>query len=554
MVKRVVNNYQPVDLSQYEQKSALVWSTNNIRLPKGAPWNFQHRRWQVKIFDDAPNSLVVIKPTQIGMTTLMLCKMLHFATYNNVRVMYTLPRQDDVYDLINGRVDTMFKDSPRLSDNLGSVDNVRLKVYLKSYIHFMESTVTPRMLDVDLLINDEVDMSNQDNLEQYIARLDASDYKMHWRISTPTTKGFGIHAMYDASNKNTWLVKCPRCGKHQKLDWDTNVRHANSETWIACAECDKQLDVETIQAGQWVPEFPSREAIGYSVSQLMVTSISPNALWDDFKRMRTKNFFNLRLGEPYEPASGAITKALIYDKCFNDTHSKQTSGSGYFLGADQGNDIHVAIGKVDGETLKIVYMEVIPFEQGFDKLKQLMDRFQIKKAVVDALPNRHSSNSFVKSYKGRRAVVAFYTQADTTYKENPNELEVSINRSVSFDYLFEKIQSGHVQIYGSRSNLSSELRTAVSHLTNMRRGEVVSSTKMGGEKTEVSWMNVGADHFAHAINYLNIAADLGGYDRGFRVVDLDSNEKKEETIRQSVIPSHFALGRALAGATRRLAR
>lgn len=213
---------KPTELhaDELEKESALFWSIRNIRLPKGMAWDFSNRAWQAQIFDDPTDDLVVLKPTQVGMTTVMLCKMLHFATYNNVRAMYTLPRQDDVYDLVNGRLERIIADSPTLSSRIGTIDNVRFKTYGQSYLHFMESSVTPRMLDVDILVNDEVDMSNQDNLEQYVARLDASLHRIKYRISTPTIPNFGISSLYDDSDQKRWLVKCPSCNHYQELDWE----------------------------------------------------------------------------------------------------------------------------------------------------------------------------------------------------------------------------------------------------------------------------------------------------------------------------------------------
>ena len=106
---------------------------------------------------------------------------------------------------------------------LSNVDNVRLKVYGSSYIHFMESTVPPRMLDVDLLINDEVDLSNQDYLEQYIARLDALLRPCLENIHADHTQLWNTRGI-ERSTKNTWFVKCPR--------W---VRPRSSSGTLICA-------------------------------------------------------------------------------------------------------------------------------------------------------------------------------------------------------------------------------------------------------------------------------------------------------------------------------
>ena len=52
------------------------------------------------------------------------------------------------------------------------------------------------------------------------------------------------------------------------------MRHKGGDTWLSCTQCDKRLEPEVIQDGRWVSEYPGRDIVGYSVSQLMVTSIS----------------------------------------------------------------------------------------------------------------------------------------------------------------------------------------------------------------------------------------------------------------------------------------
>lgn len=522
MVKQAVTSTGvKLDRDKLEQDSALFWSISNIRLPKGMSWDFGQRAWQTQIFDDKAEDLVVLKPTQVGMTTVMLCKMLHFATYHNVRAMYTLPRQDDVYDLVNGRLESMISDSPVLSSRIGMIDNVRLKTYGSSYLHFMESSVTPRMLDVDILVNDEVDMSNQDNLEQYIARLDASAYNIKYRISTPTVPGFGISALYELSDQKRWLVKCTGCNHYQELNWDRNIMRSRGEIRLSCEKCSKTITPEDISLGRWVAMYPSRTTSGYSVSQLMTTSIPLERLAKDYDSMRPKNFYNLRLGQPFSQESTGFSKDTIIEKCFNSGHSKTNSGSGLFIGADQGNDIHVVVARKNGAEYQIVYLDIIPLQKGFDELEALFYRFNARKMVIDGLPNRHSALSLVNKLPAGRARVVFYTRMDQYIQEMPGSPQVNANRSISFDLLHEKITQGQVQFYGTRMAADKMTRVAMSHLTNIKRQEVRQKLQIGGEKIEMSWINTGADHFAHALNYMLIAGESSG-NASFKVVNMDA--------------------------------
>jgi hypothetical protein len=530
----VATQFEPTDIRKYEEKSPLIWSIKNIHLPKNDKWDFKHRGWQRQIFDDTSQRLVVIKPTQIGLTTLMICKMLHFAAHNKVSVIYTLPRGQDVSDLVNGKFTPIANNSPAVANLIHGVDNVRQKHFGESLLHFMESNTQPRMTSADLLIHDEVDMSNQDNLEEYVGRLDASKYAMRWSISTPTLEDVGIHRMYTMSDQKYWEVTCSRCGLGQELDWDDNIRHHGNNTWLACKSCEQEIVPDQIQNGKWISRFPERlrnkdTAIsGYSVSHLMVTSIPLSKLWEESKTMDIKRFYNIRLGKPYTPSTSAITRHLIYNNCINDTHEHENAGSGYFLGADQGNEIHAIVGRAEGDSIRIVHMEVIPLAEGFAGLHRLMKQYKIRRAVVDASPNRHSVLEFTEAYGKGKVLYAFYTNVVEAYKLHNTEPQVNINRGASFDALLAKIQTGKIHLYGTRNSVGNEVRRFIDHMVAMKRDVIKSVTNMGVHKAEVTWVNSGADHYAHAMNYLQIAVDSSVSAGAITIVNIGENRTENK--------------------------
>jgi len=521
-------NYEPrdvptLDFRKHEDISPFLWSVNNIYLPKGAKWDFSDRAWQIDIFDDMSPTTAVIKPTQIGLTMISVCRYFHFALRHSARLMYTLPRQDDVSDLVNSRVDEMIATSPVLASSLQSIDNVRMKKIGDSFMHFMEASVPPRMLDVDYLVNDEVDLSDQGHLEQYISRLDASKYGEHHRLSTPTIDNFGIHALYQQSDKKVWMIKCPACGIEFEMDWDQNIRDKDGRAWYACAKCDKVLSKETIQGGNWVQTGPSGASVsGYSISQMMTTYIPPEKLLVQSKIMTRKNFYNLRLGKPFTSSVGNISRAVVYDNCFQSKHPHEGSGFGYYLGCDQGNVLHVAIGKLEEGVMKIVHLEEIGFDDGFGRLGELMRKYRIRRGVIDALPNKHSAMSLIKNHKGK-LYAATFVDGGEIYKMKENEQRVLIHKPDGYDNLQEMISSGMIQFYGSRSIVDDTTREAVLHLGNMRRDEVERKSSFGGAVTRIAWVNTGPDHFADAILYLTIAADSRG-GSGFSVVQIGKRD------------------------------
>lgn len=514
-----------IDFKKYENESTLIWLVNNVKLPKKLPWAFEDRPWQIEIIEDKSKYITCRKPTQIGMSTVFLGKMLHFADTHTCRAMLTLPRQDDVYDMVNSRLSEIIRESPYIRSKIGQINNVRMKEFGDSWLHFAEMSVEPRMMDVDWMVNDEVDLSNPLYLEQVNSRMDASKYGYHHKIGTPTIDGYGVDSLFELSDKKHWVVKCRYCLHEQHLTWDENIAFSDKDgAFYKCARCSQKITSEDIRNGQWI-QFGSPKAFysGYQINHLMVPMINPNKLWAESKTMSPKSFYNLRLGMPYTPTSGSITSEFVRENCFNSYHSWEVAAGKdkkYILGADQGNEIHVVVGHVDhNERISIVFATKLSFEEGFAELEKIVRRYNISMAVLDALPNHHSARQLADRL-GTRMKVAYFTKMDAKYKTLDGQ-RLHINKTDAYDYLVELISSGKIQFPepSPRSNLL--VNEIVSHMSNMRRDIIESKTRTGAELTTHLWKSVGKDHFADAMVYAIIAADiLVGSKTDLKIIDI----------------------------------
>lgn len=515
-----------VNLQQFEKESELIWLVNNIKLPKGAAWGFENRPWQIDIIEDKSKQIIVRKPTQIGMSTVFLGKMLYFTDMYQCRAMYTLPRQDDVTDMVYSRLQEVIQESPYIGNRMGDVDNVRMKRFGKSWIHFAEMSVPPRMMDVDWMINDEVDLSNQEHLEMAASRMDASQYSYRHRISTPTIENFGIDALFQLSDQKHWVITCGYCSHEQVMDWGDNVIFDKGEAHYVCAKCRGPISADDIREGRWIAMGNTKsELSGYQISHLMVPYISPNKLWIEYKTMGPKNFYNFRLGLPYTPSSGAITKDLLSNNCLAKQYERElvaTSKSAkYVIGADQGNVITYAVGKIDEETntVDVVSLGEIPFDNGFEELRKIMQRFGIRRGVIDALPNHHDSMKVAEAYGGRVSV-AYFSAIKDIYRLQ-DSVKLHINKTDGYDSLLSAIVEGRIQFYNNGERIEDWVDRAMSHLSNMRRDVVQVVNRATGKTTTHQWKNTGPDHFADAILYMNFAAELAiGDQRELTVIDL----------------------------------
>lgn len=501
-------------------QTTIEWAVNNIRLPKGAKWDFQDRKWQLDIINDQSKKIVCRKPTQVGMSTVFLIKMLHFADENTCRLLYTLPRQDDVYDMVNSRLHDIISESPYISSAISEIDNVRMKKFKKSWLHFIEMSVPPRMLDADWMLNDEVDLSNQQFLQQAISRLDASQIGVHHQISTPTIDGFGIDALYALSDQKQWFVKCGYCNHEQVMTWELNLEVHRGEVFYKCARCGNKIYPEDIRDGRWIATGDtSNEISGYQISQLMVPSLTPRKLYNEWRTIERKTFFNYRLGLPYTPSSAAFDREHISTKCVSSDIKRETHRMSdeavYVLGCDQGNVLHYCVMKVHKEHSEIV---LVGTTEDFDYIGQIARLFNIRYAVLDALPNHHTAMQLANDFPVKFRL-AYFGNVDKIY--NVKENRVYINKTDAYDMLLQRFVDVGILFYAEGSQLSPEVNTAIAHICNMRRDIETQTSRIGGTLSFHTWKCVGPDHYADAVLYAMIASDMAVSRGRLEIYELD---------------------------------
>jgi DNA-directed RNA polymerase subunit RPC12/RpoP len=514
-----------INLKQYEKDSQLIWLVNNVQLPKGLSWQFEDRPWQVQIIEDRSKYIVVRKPTQVGLSTVFLGKMLYFADTNQVRCMYTLPRGDDVSDMVHSRLQEVITESPYVRERMGDIDNVRMKRFGKSWIHFSEMSVPPRMMDVDWMVNDEVDLSNQEHLEQAASRMDASAFGYRHQISTPSIEGYGIDALFKLSDQKHWVISCAYCSHEQILSWEDNVvNDEKNGTRYVCAKCTNNLYPDDIRDGRWVSMGNENSTLsGYQISHLMIPYINPQKLWIESKTMTPKNFYNFRLGLPYVPSAASLTKESVYSATLTESYQREQfsiDSSKYILGADQGNTITYSIGKItDNGSIKIVCLGEISMDSGFDELSKIAARFNIRFGVVDALPNHHSALKLAQQSGGRLSI-AYFTNITDTYRMLDAE-KININKTDAYDALVMAINNHKIKFYYNGANPDYWVDRAVTHITNMRRDTVQTMGQFGVKTVKNLWKNIGPDHFADAILYMYVAAEIAiGQNNSLLAIDL----------------------------------
>lgn len=527
-------------VADISEKSPFVWGVSYIALPKGSVWSFDDRKWQVEILEDLHPRIVVEKPTQIGLTTIATIKGLWFISHFKSRAMYTLPRRDDVTDYVATTLDPIIEGSEFLSVRMGRTNNARMKRIGDSFYHVTEASVTPRMLPVDILINDEVDMSDQENMEQFLARLDASKYKYHYQFSTPTVSGFGINSEYDRSDRRVWIVTCSRCSHEQELDWDEQLVRDAVEPYLACNKCRDAILPGDITDGRWVITNPGAEAHGYHVSHLMLPYTRPiSDLLREEKVMDKKTFYNLRLGRPWVPIGGSMTSSLFRDHAFRNGHAMMAhreNGYRYYLGADQGNEIHVVVGRVPvgGDKIEIVYAEHIKPRRGedqFERLGAIARMFDVDFGICDANPNRTSIYNLSKELHGKlgAADIGSYSYPFKWHGfTGSSAYKLTVDRTDMLDGLRDDIASEKISLWGDWESRPYIVREIIRHCSSLKRDTETRRLQSGGETVVGVWRKTGEDHYAFAISLCRIAAVIAPNMSKFDFAVVGDSDNKEE--------------------------
>lgn len=513
------------ELNKNTDKVPFLWIVSNIKLPKNAKWSFARRRWQIPIINDLSKNIVVIKPAQVGLSTIMSAKMLWTGYHVPMRIAYTLPREKDLNDLVPTRFNPMIDNSEILQEVSGKVDSVRRKQIGDTYIHFLEASIEPRMLDIDMLINDEIDLSDQNVLDQFKARLYASPYKIRYQLGTPSIPNYGISDLIRNSDWKIWHVKCPYCEKWVPFDedWLGLLKVTKHRIYYGANCCDKCKDIgfspEDISAGQWIAQNPSHPVSGYQIVRTVDATMSAQDLYLTWKDTRNeRNFYNFALGLPYVAGGLNLSKEQVLSNCVETDLERIEYGERdetYYIGLDQGNVLHVVVLKEgEGEELELVYADVLEDRSGnpFRMADKILSNFPKNYTVFDLLPNRHSAleiirrrkNTWGATFQGRiKTSDRFFEQSKT------DENLVSIQKNDALDYLIENyIQKGKLRFYTNKGESDRTVGEVAQHLANLQRTTKSRKLFSVGSQTIAVWESSGPDHFAMALVYALTAYNL----------------------------------------------
>jgi hypothetical protein len=516
----------------------LTWTMlHRRRLGPGRLFDLTQHRYLMEIYRDQAEEIVVIKAGQVGVSEYAISWVLWAADMRGATGLYVFPTDTHVSDFSAARLGPAIEPevSPYLADlvvaaqgnSKRGADRVGLKRVRNRFIYFRGAKVQPdgrapqlRSIDADVLVLDEYD--EMDRRAPAIARerLGHSAIAETRLISTPTFANVGVHAEYLASDQRSWHVRCMACGRWQDLtiddlvvEWDDLGRpvawheDGDGKPFLACRACGGEMD--RLGRGGWVAAYPGRAAHGYHLSRLfapqraLVVLLDALGSTDESERQQV---YNQGLGLPYRSPTSMSLDDETLDRCRRE-YGLAIGDEEPVMGVDVGRALHVVVREtLEGGERRARFIGEVP---NFEDVTQLMNLHDVRRCVVDALPETRKAREFQAEH-GRGVVwLAYYSgqragsQKEAAARWNEGEGTVTLDRTRTLDAtlgLFATAARGEVG--NTLPANARDLRDYYAHLKAMER---VFRDGTDGNQVAV-YVESGPDHYAHAENYCMAAA------------------------------------------------
>jgi hypothetical protein len=497
------------ELARPETRAAseplALWAQRRIRLD-GRPFRFEGHAYLRAIYDDPAGHIVLCKAAQIGGTTWAILRSLH-ACLGGLNVIYFFPTRTDVLEFSKSRVGPLLASNPFLARLMTETDTAGLKRIGSAHLYLrgMQSPVGMKSVPADMLVFDELDEASPDAKALARERLAHSDYKRIIELSNPSIPHYGIDENYQQSDQRHWTVKCAACGTWTAPDKAFPVvlgqevriiqEREDGTFYRACPQCAHELDLD---AGEWVADYPGRPIHGYRISQLHSAKVDPGEILRDYRTTRfPERFYNLKIGMAWADTQNRVDKGTVLGLC-GDRMMLDQSADACTMGIDTGKDLHVVVSrwlpKGNGKR-EVIYLGIC---REYVELDELMKRFAIRRAVIDALPEIHATRAFALRHRGKVWLNYFQEAQRGSYRWDTDQWIVQENRTEAMDASRQALRRGDL-VLPRRGALVEEFAEHVASDVK----QLVEDEDTGAKSYR--YVRTGTNHFSLALTYDSIA-------------------------------------------------
>ncbi len=484
--ERIVGDVQPLG----------EWALNLPVILDGRPFTFDRHEYLLEPYADTHPDQTFQKAAQLGLTSLAMLRAIYGARYKGLKgVLYLFPSRSDVIDFSKGRVAPLIEENPNtIGSWVRDTDAANIKQIWNCFVYFrgMKSRAGLKSVPIDFTVMDELDEAPQNAMDMAMERMAHSEFREVLKLSNPTLPDYGIDKAFQETDQRYWLLKCEKCSDYTCLEetFPECLLETEDRVIRACQKCHSGLDPSK---GEWVARRPSiQEKAGYHFSQLFSHYVSPAEILHQFRTTNNlQDFFNLKIGVPYVEASDRLSMEEVLALCGSEGNASSDPGP-CSMGVDQGRNFHVVIGKkYPTKAGKIVHLGIY---MDWADLDTLMNRFNVSRCIVDALPEQRNARAFAERHTGK-VFLSFYREHQKgRYLWNARDLTVTSNRTESLDASHNEILNGQIILPRAVDIVQQFAR----HLHNVAKK--LDEDEETGSKRYV-YVKLSEDHFRHAYNY-----------------------------------------------------
>jgi hypothetical protein len=513
-----------IDLQIAESTDTLYWLYMNGVKVDGRAFDLKGRQYQQEIMrpytaqKKTKHNEVIRKGSQIGITIGKVCEATHGALYGLYPqgIIFYFPNKTAVEMFSASRFKPFLEDNPdTIGKYMGKTDRVDIRRVGDVNIYFFGGGATARVggdkkdstsvrsTPADWVILDERDLFDDVMARQVNQRLGNSTIKRRTDIGTPTIPDLGIDLLYKKSDMRRWQIPC-ECGKFTcvETEFPRCVRVDSEKGHLVCVHCGKRIDSNR---GNWVPDCPDRDVVGYWASQLLNPNCDLNLVLKQYADPEAYDldegeFYRTVLGIPFIDADDELLVSDVYACC---TSEREKFDSQYTcaMGVDVNwPELNVVIGyPLDRNRHKIVKTARV---KEWPDLLDLAKRYKVQSCVIDAQPERHKVTEFQK--QAPFAVwICFYSEHLKTLDQwDKDNRVVKVMRTEIFDASHDLVKKpGRLQL----PVLNEELKEYAHQMTRSVRvletdqetGTKIYRYRARGDKQ---------DHYRNATNYYLLAS------------------------------------------------
>jgi hypothetical protein len=496
--------------SEYSVKPIIPWAEGFLL--DGRIFSLTGHEYQKDmLLEDAPRQ-VFLKGAQVGVTLIVMLKTLHGLISGRYPqgALYLFPTRQDVQDFSRGRFGPLLSDNPDVAQFVQDTDAQTIKRIGKAMLYLRGARSTGRIQGLkrssaqlksvpsDRLCLDESDEMEPGMIDLARERLSHSEIKEEVHLSTPSIPDYGVDKLFQDSDQRYWFLRCSKCGKETCLELEFPAcleKLSDGRVIRLCQRCrDNEIHPKD---GAWRPLYPDRakdNMVGWRISQLNSMFVDPGAilrLFHDPPNGNLTEVYNSKLAQAHVAAENRLTASEVLSLCGDKPIAESDQGP-CFLGADVGNLIHCVIGKLDPHKGgQVVYIGAFP---EWSHLDTLMKRFNVARAVIDALPEMRLAREFARRHRGK-VYLCYYREHQTgSYAWNDREQTVAANRTEALDASHNELAQGKVILPRECETLHKLSRNC----SNVAR---VLQTDPETGTSKYIYIKTGDDHFRHAQSY-----------------------------------------------------